>query len=226
PDYMLPSAFVLLDSLPLTPNGKIDRHALPMPHPERTLAVDTYVAPTLPIHHQLVQLWEELLDVRPIGIRDNFFYLGGHSLLAARFVARVEQVFGKKLTLATLFAEPTIEKLTHALQTQEEKSSRTPLVAVQASGSQRPFFYLHGAWDSDAFYCFHLAQHLGPDQPFYALAPYNFDGVQNVPTIEEMAAAHISSLRAIQPEGPYLMGGFCNGGLVAYEMACQFLARG
>ena len=226
PSYMVPSVIVLLETLPLTPNGKVDRKALPAPDSSRTLAPDTFVAPTLPIHHQLIQLWEELLDVRPIGIRDNFFYLGGHSLLAARFVARVEEVFGKKLSLATLFACPTIEQLAHALQTGEEKSSHTPLVAIQVSGSQRPFFYLHGAWEGDAFYCFHLAQHLGPDQPFYALAPYNFDSVQDVPTIEEMAKAHISSLRAIQLEGPYLLGGFCNGGLVAYEMARQLHAQG
>lgn len=226
PSYMVPAVFVLLEELPLTPNGKVDRKALPAPDPARTLVPDTFVAPTQPIHYQLIQLWEELLDVRPIGIRDNFFYLGGHSLLAARFVARIEEVFGKKLSLATLFANPTIEQLAHVLQTEEEKSSHTPLVVIQENGSQRPFFYLHGAWEGDAFYCFHLAQHLGSDQPFYALAPYNFDGVQDVPSIEEMATAHIASLRTIQPEGPYILGGFCNGGLVAYEMARQLRAQG
>jgi len=202
------------------------------------------------VQHQLRQIWEELLDLQPIGIRDNFFYLGGHSLLAARLVERIEQVFGKKLPFATLFTGPTIEQLANALQNEQlscrgpiyrascgelrpgddEGQSltceRTPLVAVQAGGSRRPFFYLHGAWESDAFYCFHLARHLGPDQPFYALAPYNFDSVQVTPTLEEMAAAHIQSLRTVQSEGPYLLGGFCNGGLVAYEMARQLQAEG
>jgi amino acid adenylation domain-containing protein len=226
PDYMMPSAFVWLEALPLTPNGKVDRQALPVPGPTRHTMEEPFVAPTSMVHQQLSQIWEDLLDVRPIGIRDNFFYLGGDSLLAARLVNQIEQVFGKKLPLATFFAGPTIEQLAQAMQTEEERSSRTPLVAVQAGGSRRPFFYLHGAWDSDAFYCFHLAHHLGPDQPFYALASYNFDGLQVIPTVEEMAAAHIQSLRTIQPEGPYLLGGFCNGGLVAYEMARQLHAEG
>jgi pimeloyl-ACP methyl ester carboxylesterase len=173
-----------------------------------------------------MQIWEELLDVRPIGMRDNFFYLGGHSLLAARLVDRIEQVLGKKTSLATLFAGPTIERLANALQAEEASSSRAPLIAVQAAGSRQPFFYLHGTWNSGAFYCFPLARRLGEDQPFYALEPYHFDGLQVEPTLEDMAAAHIQSLRSVQPEGPYLLGGFCNGGLVAYEMARQLQAQG
>jgi len=226
PDYMMPSAFVLLDSLPLTPNGKMDRHALPAPGAVRHMMGETFVAPTSTLHHQLIQIWEDLLGVRPIGIRDNFFYVGGNSLLAARLADHIEQVCGKRISPATLFAGPTIEQLAKALQTEEDKRSRAPVVAIQASGSRRPFFYLHGAWNSDAFYCFHLARHLGPDQPFYALDPYNLDGLKVTPTVEAMAAAHIQSLRTVQPEGPYLLGGFCNGGLVAYEMARQLHAEG
>ncbi len=90
PTYMVPSAFVLLEALPLTPNGKIDRPALPAPDPARIAAKETFVAPTPLVHHQLVQNWEELLDVRPIGIKDNFFDLGGHYLLAVCMVNRLE----------------------------------------------------------------------------------------------------------------------------------------
>jgi amino acid adenylation domain-containing protein len=226
PVYMVPSAFVELEALPLTPNGKVDRRGLPAPEPITRAAGEPYVAPTLMEHYQLIQIWEELLDVRPISIRDNFFYVGGHSLLAARLVERIEQTFGKKLPLDTLFAGPTIEQLAQALQAGAQQHSRTSLVAVQAGGSMRPFFYLHGAWESDAFYCFHLAQHLGPDQPFYALKPYAFDSSGALPTIEEMAAAHLRLVRSVQPQGPYLLGGFCNGGLVAYEMAWQLQAQG
>jgi amino acid adenylation domain-containing protein len=226
PAYMIPSAFVWLDALPLTPNGKIDRLALPAPDPVRQASEEPFVAPTTTMHYQLQQIWEDLLDVRPIGIHDNFFYIGGHSLLATRLIERIEQVSGKKLSLATLFTGPTIASLAEALQTEEERNARTPIVAIQAHGSRRPFFYLHGAWNSGAFYCFQLAQHLGPDQPFYALAPYNFEDIQSIPTVEEMAIAHIQTIRTIQPEGPYLLGGFCNGGLVAYEMARQLHAQG
>ena len=226
PAYMMPSTFVWLEALPLTPNGKVDRQALPASNPVRVTDTASSMAPTSMAHRQLAQIWEELLDVRPIGFQDNFFHVGGHSLLAARLVDRIEQVFGKRLALATLFAGPTIEQLAQALANGEEKSPRTPVIAVQAKGSLRPFFYLHGAWDSDAFYCFHLARYLAPEQPFYAMAPYNFDGLQASPSVEEMAAAHIQAIRSIQPAGPYLLGGFCNGGLVAYEMARQLQAEG
>jgi len=115
PDYMVPSAFVLLDALPLTPNGKVDRRALPAPDYGRLQQNDDFVAPVSPLQHQLVQIWEELLETRPIGIRDNFFDLGGHSLLVVRLFDRIEQVTGKKLALATLLAGPTIEQLAEAL---------------------------------------------------------------------------------------------------------------
>jgi amino acid adenylation domain-containing protein len=225
PEYMIPSAFVLLDTLPLTPNGKVDRHALPAPELSGRTVEEGFVAPKLTIHYQLVQIWEELLEARPIGITDNFFHLGGHSLLAARLIARIEQVFGKKIPLPTLFAGPNIEYLANALQQQTDAGTRSPMVAVQTGGSKRPFFFLHGDFRGGAFYCFPLARYLGSDQPFYVLEPYRGD-LCIPPTLEALAAAHIKSLRTIQPEGPYLLGGFCNEGLVAYEIARQLYADG
>ncbi len=108
----------------------------------------------------------------------------------------------------------------------EMTDRRERVVLVQTGGSKRPFFYLHGDWTGRAFYCYPLAQALGADQPFYILEPYNFDDLSVPPTFEAMAAAHLNSMRAVQPEGPYLLGGWCNGGLIAYEMALQLLAQG
>jgi hypothetical protein len=189
---------------------------------------DTFVAPTLLVHQQLIAIWEDLLDVRPIGIRDDFFNLGGNSLLAVRMVVRIEQVWGKKLALATLFAGPTIAQLAQALLEARDDASgvRTPVVPLQTGGSRRPFFFLHGHYLGTASYCLTLARALGPDQPFYALDPYRLNDLAIPPTLEEIAATHLEVLRAIQPEGPYLLGGFCNGGLVAYEMARQLSATG
>lgn len=226
PEYMLPSAFMQLAALPQTLSGKVDRQALPPLSMCRQDAEESYVAPTLPVHVQLVQLWEELLDVSPIGIRDNFFALGGHSLLAVRLFSRIEQVCGKKLPVATLFAGATIEHLAHALLDGEQKDVRAPLVALQSGGSRPPFFYLHGDWTGSALYCRHIASDLGPDQPFYALEPYKFDGLPVLPTFEAMVEAHLHAVRAVQPEGPYLLGGFCNGAIVAYEMARRLQAEG
>jgi thioesterase domain-containing protein len=188
----------------------------------------TFVAPKLLVHQQLIEIWEDLLDVRPIGIRDDFFNLGGNSLLAVRVVARIEQVWGRKLALATLFAGPTIDQLAQALleARDDDSGARAAVVALQTGGAQRPFFFLHGHYLGTASYCFPLARALGPDQPLYALDPYKLDDLAVPPTLEEIAATHLEALRAIQPEGPYLLGGFCNGGLVAYEMARQLHAAG
>jgi amino acid adenylation domain-containing protein len=226
PTYMIPSCFVMLDALPLTPSGKIDRRALPAPDTSSRIVEEIFVAPTLTEHYQLIQIWEELLDARPIGIRDNFFLLGGHSLVAARLVARIQEVFGKKISLATLFASPTIEQLAKALQQHEEIAPPSPIIVVQHGGTRRPFFFLHGDYKGGAFYCFPLAHELGADQPFYAVEPYKFHDVTALPTLETIAATHIEKLRSIQPEGPYMLGGFCNGGLFTYEMARQLQAQG
>jgi amino acid adenylation domain-containing protein len=232
PAYMVPSAFVLLEAFPLTPNGKVDRRALPAPELTRRTSEQRFVPATLPVQRQLVQIWQELLHVQPIGITDNFFELGGHSLLAAQMVARIEAVCGQRLPVSTLFAGPTIAHLAEVLQEGDASPihaathPRAPLVPVHPEGSRRPFFYLHGDWMGGSFYCITLAASLEADQPFYILEPYIFEGLQSLPTFAEMAAAHIQSMRAIQPEGPYLLGGFCNGGLLAYEMARQLEAAG
>jgi amino acid adenylation domain-containing protein len=224
PDYMLPVAFTVLETFPQTPNGKIDRRALPAPE-AGSAAQENYVPPNTMVHYQLVHLWEELLEARPIGIRDNFFSLGGHSLLAARLVNGIEQIFGKKIPLATFFAGPTIEQLAEILE-QDVTIAEAPVVAVQAGGSRRPLFYMHEDRIGGAYYCFPLADRLGPEQPFYTIEPYKFDEQQAPPRFEAMVAAHVKSLQAVQPEGPYLLGGFCIGGLLAYEMARQLRAQG
>src|SRR5213078_1541204 len=97
---------------------------------------------------------------------------------------------------------------------------------VQAGGSRRPLFFLHGDWAGGGFYCIDLSHDLGADQPFYILEPYKFNDLPIPPSFEAMAAAHIDSLRTVQPEGPYLLGGFCNGGLMAYEIARQLHEQG
>lgn len=131
PEYMVPSTFLLLDALPLTPNSKVDRGTLPAPRSAKRLVEETSIAQTLPIHCQLIQIWEETPNVHPIGIRDNFFSLGGHSLLAARLIHRIDQVFGKRIHLTTLFAGPTVEQLASALQQQKATGPSLPSTEAQ-----------------------------------------------------------------------------------------------
>jgi amino acid adenylation domain-containing protein len=229
PSYMIPSSFVFLDTLPVTSNGKIERKRLPAPDTERGIEQNSFVAPVSAVQHKLVQIWEDVLHAQPIGITDNFFALGGHSLLAARLFAKIEQAFGKKLPLSTLYGGATIAYLAELLQKRERtqvSDTRTSVVAVRTNGTKRPFFFLHGGWSGGGFYSLEIAKMLKPDQPFYILEPYRFAGLDAPPTIEEMATAHIAALRTIQPHGPYAIGGYCNGGLSAYEIAQQLRAQG
>jgi amino acid adenylation domain-containing protein len=226
PGYMVPSAVMIMEQFPLTRNGKLDRQALPVPEWSRSEQKKRYVAPSRPEQQQLVQIWEELLDVQPIGITDDFFELGGDSLLAARLFERIEQVSGQKLPLSTLLAGATIEQMAKALEAETRIDGRAPVIVVQRGGSRWPFFYLHGEWRGGGLYSRELARHLGPEQPFYLLEPYKFDGLRVPPTFEEVAAAHLEAMRRIQPEGPYFVSGYCNGALLAYEMARQMNAQG
>ena len=112
PEYMVPSAFELLEALPLTPNGKLDRLALPAPEQVRPELEEAYVAPRTPAEERLAKIWGQVLSLKQIGIYDNFFTeLGGHSLLAMQLVSRVREAFQVELPLRRLFETPTIAEL-------------------------------------------------------------------------------------------------------------------
>ncbi len=224
PAYMIPSVFILLDALPITPNGKVDRRALPDPERAYVASRTTVSVPKRMEQQVLLRIWEDLLGTQPIDIKDNFFLLGGNSLLAVRLVHHIELAFQKKVPLAKLMVNPTIESLSEVLDDDDDTSHVSIVTIQRGSKSKTPFFFFHGDPNEGPFYCFTLAQSLGAEQPFYACAPYNFVAGEPLPTFEEMAAAHLEAIRAIQSEGPYLLGGFCNGALVAYEMARQLLA--
>jgi aspartate racemase len=228
PDYMIPQAFVMLGELPLNPNGKVDRKALPPPDRLRSEDMERAVAtPHDPLEAQLIEIWEDLLGVKPISKRDNFFDLGGHSMLAVRLIDRIEQTYGKKLPLATLYSATTVERLAEALLSREREILSAPVIKLKVGSAKHPFFFLHGDINGGGFYSLNLARHLDDDQPFYVLPPHVPDGHNDAaPTIEAMALSHLKTLRSCQPEGPYLIGGYCNGGLVAFEMARLLRAQG
>jgi surfactin family lipopeptide synthetase A len=226
PHYMVPSAFVLLEAMPKTPNGKVDRRGLPAPKASDFAEPQEFVAPTDELETQLARIWETVLDKKPVGIRDNFFELGGHSLLAARLMHRIEQSLGQRLPLAALLQAPTVEQLAGLLRQEKWSSSWSSLVEIQPEGSRPPFFVVHGVGGNVVGFR-DLALHLGADQPFYALQPQGLDGKRPCLTsIPQMAERYIQEIRRVQPEGPYRIGGYSFGGLVAYEMAQQLEAQG
>jgi aspartate racemase len=225
PEYMIPAAFVAMDSLPLTPNNKVNKRALPVPAEAAMADSESYVAPRDSTEKKITAIWEQVFGVPRIGISDNFFELGGHSLLALRLMRRLEEAFGKNLPPAILFQAPTIEKLAGVVRGDAGLLRWTSMVPIQPQGALPPFFCVHGL-GGHVLRFGPLAQHLGHRRPFYGVQAFGLYG-GNPPhtSVEEMAAHYVSEILAIQPEGPYLLGGYSFGGAVAYEMARRLRAE-
>ncbi|MBJ6766135.1 non-ribosomal peptide synthetase, partial [Myxococcaceae bacterium JPH2] len=184
----------------------------------------SHVAPRDEVELALAAIWEELLDVRPVSLHDDFFQLGGHSLLAMRLVARIRERLGRSLPVVALFQSSTLEAL--AVRVKQVSETSSPLVALHPSGTLRPFFCVHPV-SGQAVPYLELARHLGSDQPFYALqSPGLEDGATPLTTVEAMAERYIEALRAVQPSGPYRLGGWSLGGVIAFEMARQLTRLG
>jgi thioesterase domain-containing protein len=223
---MVPSSFVFLDALPLTPNGKIDRRAL------RQLEIDAQrpdrhiVSPRDLLEFQLVQIWENIFNTSPLSITDNFFDLGGHSLLAVRLVAQVRDKLKQTLSLSALVQGASIESLASLLRQQTDLTSESPVVALQRAGSKTPYFCIHPIGGNILCYV-ELARLMSTDRPFYAIHATGSSANGELNTgIESIAAHYVELVRAMQPEGPYLLGGWSFGGVVAFEMARQLKQQG
>lgn len=227
PAYMLPNHIVRLDALPLTPNGKIDRRALPAPADVVQEDVEDFVPPRDHIEIQLAVLWEQLLNVHPIGVRQNFFDLGGHSLLAVQLVAGIRERFGVELPVSLLFQHNTVEALAQLVRARDNSMQiDTPLVALRATGKRPPLFFMHPI--GGTVFCYlALARHLDKRRPVYALqSPGLDDATEAEVTVPDLARRYLVSIRAHQPRGPYHLGGWCFGGVIAYEAARQLEADG
>ncbi len=222
PDYMVPAWCVPLDRLPLTPSGKIDRKALEAWLPAPTGAAR---APRDTVEMRLERIWEQVLNVQPVGIDGNFFDLGGHSLLAVRLVSEVQREFGIHLPLASLFSAPTVAsqaQLLHAAALPEDPI----LVPIRpATAGQRPIFLVHPTGGNVLCYR-EIARRLGGDQPVYALQDPGLTGEATYRSVEELAALYVERILTVEQEGPYYLAGWSSGGVIAYEMACQLTASG
>ncbi|OBQ09544.1 MAG: non-ribosomal peptide synthetase [Anabaena sp. LE011-02] len=223
PGYMIPSAFVMLDSLPLTPNGKVDRRALKAP--AHTSNSDRFIEVRNQLELKLLQIWSNILKIDKIGVQDNFFDLGGHSLLAPYLMTQIKQQIGKDIPVKDLFQNPTIEQLAAIIQKELSDSFPSCLVAIQPNGSNLPFFCVPGA-GGRPFYFYHLGRCLGDDQPLYSFENNLYQELGAITHIEDMASIYIEAMQAVQPQGPYFLGGHSYGGNVAFEMAQQLHKQG
>ncbi|MBE8998848.1 non-ribosomal peptide synthase/polyketide synthase [Nostoc sp. LEGE 12447] len=163
PDYMVPSAFVILESMPLTSNGKVDRRALPAPDLSSEIK-DKYVAPRTPIEEILAQTWSQVLQLPQVGIHDNFFELGGHSLLATQLVSRIRNIFKVELPLRELFAAATLAELAREIEQlqQQDLQLSAPPILPRAENAQLALSYAQQRlWFLDQF---------EPNSPFYNMS--------------------------------------------------------
>jgi thioesterase domain-containing protein/acyl carrier protein len=224
PVYMHPSVIVPLAEWPLTANGKIDYQqlkTLKQQHQEKAI-----LAPRDQVEFKLARIWENILHVWPVSITDNFFELGGHSILAVALIAQIQSTFGHDLPVTTLFQNPTIEKLATVLRHYTDTDQWQTIVPIQTGGSRSPLFCVHPSGGT-AFCYSNLARCLGPDQPVYGIqAPDPTAWGQSTFSVVELASRYITALRQTQSQGPYFLGGWSAGGVIAFEMACQLHRQG
>jgi thioesterase domain-containing protein/aryl carrier-like protein len=223
PEYMVPAVFTWMDALPRTGSGKLDRRALPEPAAGDDGAA--YVPPRPGMEERLATVWKDVLGVERVGADDDFFDLGGQSILAARLAARLRVELGVDVPVAMLVQAPTVESMARALAA-GDRAVRLPLVPLQTFGERPPLFMIHPA--GGHVICYRgMAVLLAPDQPVYGLQPRGLeDGMEPIDSLPEMAAYYVDAIRRFRPRGPYRLGGWSFGGVVAWEMARQLRAAG
>jgi amino acid adenylation domain-containing protein len=220
PEYSLPQHFVQLDAIPFLPNGKIDRGALPPPADAPDAVCEP---PRTDVERAMAEIWQELLGLKRVSVTANFFDLGGHSMLAMHLVARVQQHFARKLPLVALVENGSIRQLCASI---ERVASSDSLVLLRPGGSRPALFLVHDGLGETLLYRT-LALRLNPAHPIYGIQPLSAEGHAMLHTrITDMAAHHAARIRSVQPHGPYLLGGLCAGGVIAFEIARQLQAQG
>jgi thioesterase domain-containing protein/acyl carrier protein len=228
PAHMVPSSVVVHLAFPRTPSGKVDRAALAASS-SAAEGARRDATPLDPFEQDLATLWCELLEIEgPLGSEDEFFDLGGHSMLAVELSVAVEERFGRQLPLAQLFETPSLGELARVLQGGADAvaGARAAVPVRVGQPGVRPLFWVPGLGGT-VVSLYQLGRLLEHGQPLYGLeAVGHRPGEVPLERIEDLAATHLASVRALQPEGPYLLAGHSFGGLVAYEMACRLVDEG
>jgi amino acid adenylation domain-containing protein len=214
---------VMIDQLPLNPSGKISRAQLlelaTQPVHQQPLA-----APRDQMEREVIDIWKSFLGRGDIGIHDDFFACGGDSLQALRLTAALEARYGVRFPPKLLLDFPTVAQIADYVRAPNSNQPDASLVVVQAEGDGVPFFLMHGDW-MGGLYCVRLSSHIGGTQPFYAVPPYYSPDSKFV-SLQEMAAEHLAVIRGRTPHGPYFLGGYCIGGVLAAEIARQLVEQG
>ena len=230
PAAMVPVAWVRMPALPLTANGKVARELLPAPTPEHYARAEAPGPQSDggPHERSVIAAFETVLELRPVEADDDFFALGGHSLLALALCAELRRRTGERVEPATIFAAPTPRELAATLASAPSNGRQhwASLVELRGEGTRPPLFVVT-AGDGNPLAFAAATRRLDPGQPVYALQPRGLDGRSPFDrSIPVLAARYLAEVRLVQPHGPYLIAGRCNGATVAYEMAAVLRAEG
>ncbi len=211
-------------------HSSLDERVTDHTAPPQTALSENAVGHGNETERRIAEIWQDLLGVEQVGLYDDFFELGGHSMLGLQLISKLQETFSIEIPIQSLFEARTVSKLASVVDesstTDDRKTvrpshSQTPLVAIQPAGTLRPFFCVH-AIGGNIFSYIELSHQLGSDQPFYGLQSLGLNGEHQPHTrIENMATAYIEAIRSVQPQGPYRLGGWSMGGVIAYEMASQ-----
>ena len=212
PEQPISSLLPLLVSRSLTPNQEC-----------RELEKE-FVAARNMLEVQLTQIWQEVLGIQSISVKDNFFDLGGHSLLAVRLFERIEKAFNKNIPSATIFQAPTIEQLANILSQEGWAASNSSLVVIKAGGTKPPLFFIHVLGEGLEF-CKPMARYLDLERPIYGLAVGIMDE-DSANKVGDVVDLYIKEMRSLQPNGPYFLAGIYCGGRVAYDVAERLRSQG
>jgi acyl-coenzyme A synthetase/AMP-(fatty) acid ligase/thioesterase domain-containing protein len=226
PYYMVPSRFVFLDQIPLNPNGKVDRQKLPEPDWNHFASDDVYVAPRNSVEWLLSQIWRDLLKLKRVGIRHDFFALGGDSLLALQLMTRIESQLKIRLPLQTLVANPTIADLANLISELVPIPIQTSTVELRSDGGFPALFMVPGG-SRTGLSLIKFASRLNSHYKIYALEYPGMDGyLEPMDQIESLAEFFVHQIQNIQPHGPFYLAGPCLGGVIVFEMARQLVSAG
>jgi amino acid adenylation domain-containing protein len=237
PEYMVPAYYVAMDEFPRTPSGKTDRKALPKPEVGEEAEV-ARKGPANEAQARILEIWKEILGRDSIGVDESFFDLGGHSLLATKLVREMNARLGGSWKLRDLFEHPTIEAI--AACAGRKREAIPLLFSVSRKGTERPVFLVPGVYandyskeDDSAYerdflrYFNNIVLIMDGKRPIYGLRPKGiYKGERFRTSIDAMAREYVREIKAVQPQGPYIVGGECLGGLIAHAIAARLVEDG
>ncbi len=225
PSFMMPNHVIVLDAFPLTVNGKLDVMALPE-EPSPATVAESRTPPGTATEKALAKLWEASLGKTPTSIDTSFFALGGDSLGVTALAGAIDKLYRQRVPLKVLLETPTIRAAAAWLDHPENRREWSSIVQIRPEGTKAPLFLVHGIGGGVLWGYGNITEHLDPDRPVYAFSSRGLDGHEEFETPEEMASQYIRDMKSIQPEGPYLIGGYCFGGNIAYVMSRQLREAG